>query len=183
MSREQTSKSDTAGAASRDHIDGKFLTFALSEEKYGLQILQVQEIIGMMHITQVPQSPRYMKGVINLRGKIIPVIDLRLKFGMKPAVYDEKTCIVVVESEIAGKQFSVGAVVDTVLEVVNFDGAKIESAPDYGRSLETSFILGIGKNAEGNVVILIDIDAALADAVALLAASSGMNVPTADPGH
>lgn len=181
MAKEQT-KMNLEGTA-REFGDGKFLTFALSNEKYGLQILKVQEIIGMMHITQVPQSPRYMRGVINLRGKIIPVIDLRLKFGMESVPYDDKTCIVVVEATIGGKEFSVGTVVDTVLEVVTFDAAKIEPAPDYGRSVETAFILGIGRNTEGHVVILIDIEASLADAVAALSMGGAGSEAAAEAAH
>jgi purine-binding chemotaxis protein CheW len=140
----------------------------LSEEKYGLQILKVQEIIGLMHITQVPQSPSYIKGVINLRGKIIPVVDLRVKFDIESIPYDEKTCIIVVECNIAGKVLSVGVVVDTVLEVMTFDGSKIEPAPDFGKSLETGFILGMGRTTDNNVIILIDIDLALSDAASAL---------------
>ncbi len=145
------------------HLAGKYLTLAVSEEKYGLEILKVQEIIGMMHITRVPRTNDYMKGVINLRGKIIPVIDLRLKFGLPSIPPDERTCIIVVDANLKGKQVAVGVVVDTVLEVINFQGNQIEESPQYGNGLNTSFVLGMGRTSENQVIILIDIDKALGD--------------------
>lgn len=144
-------------------LAGKYLTFSLSSESYGVHILKVQEIIGVMHITPVPASPTYLKGVINLRGKIIPVVDLRLKFGLPEAPYDEKTCIIVVDLELAGKKMSVGVVVDTVLEVAQFTEATLEPAPEYGVNLSTQFVVAMGRTNEQSVIILIDIEKALAD--------------------
>lgn len=142
-------------------VAGKYLTFALGAEKYGVEILKVQEIIGVMNITRVPRSPEVVKGVINLRGKIIPVIDLRLKFGMEEKAHDGKTCIIVVGLDVAGSKLPVGIVVDTVLEVTNFGAAEIEAAPDYGINVDTKFIIGMGQSRDSQVAILIDIDKAL----------------------
>ena len=144
-----------------DHVAGKYLTFSLGKEKYGLEILKVQEIIGVMNITRVPRSPGAIKGVINLRGKIIPVIDLRLKFNMEEKEYDGKTCIIVVNLEVGGSKLPVGIIVDTVLEVTNYSAEEIEASPDYGVTVETNFILGMGQSRESQVTILINIDKAL----------------------
>jgi purine-binding chemotaxis protein CheW len=141
--------------------DGKYLTFALANEEYGLEILKVREIIGFMDITAVPQTPSYVKGVINLRGQVIPVIDLRSKFGMETAKVTEETCIIVVEIGQKGRTFSTGIVVDTVREVLDVEGQNIEAAPDFGSSVKTDFILGMGKVGE-SVKILLDIDKVLA---------------------
>jgi purine-binding chemotaxis protein CheW len=140
--------------------EGKYLTFALGSEEYGLEILKVREIIGYMEITAVPQTPSYVKGVINLRGQVIPVIDLRTKFGMETAKITEETCIIVVEINQSSRKFSTGIVVDHVQEVLDIDGESIESAPQFGVSVNTDFILGMGKVGE-TVKILLDIDKVL----------------------
>jgi purine-binding chemotaxis protein CheW len=140
--------------------EGKYLTFALGSEEYGLEILKVREIIGYMDITAVPQTPSYVKGVINLRGQVIPVVDLRTKFGMETAQVTEETCIIVVEIHQDGRKFSTGIVVDHVQEVLDIDGENIEEAPQFGASVNTDFILGIGKVGE-SVKILLDIDKVL----------------------
>ena len=145
-------------------LAGKYLTFALSKEKYGIEILKVQEIIGVTHITRVPKSDSFIKGVINLRGTIIPVIDLRLRFRMKEIPYDDKTCIIVVNISRGDSKVAVGIIVDTVLEVTTLDGSMIEAAPDYGASLDTKFILGMGRKDANDLLILIDIDRVLIDA-------------------
>ncbi len=145
-------------------LAGKYLTFALSEERYGVEILKVQEIIGVMHFTVIPKSPDYLKGVINLRGKVIPVVDLRLKFGMSSIPYNEKTCIIVVNAKLKNRQMLIGVVVDTVLEVMNFLGEHIQPAPEYGTGINSNFLLGMGHTHEGHIIILIDIEKALADA-------------------
>jgi purine-binding chemotaxis protein CheW len=131
---------------------GKFLTFQLKDEEYGLEILKVREIMGLMDITTVPQTPAYVKGVINLRGQVIPVIDLRLKFGMEEGEYDKRTCIVVVN--VDGLQM--GIVVDTVSEVMDIEASDIEATPSFGTKLHTDYILGMGK-VQGEVKILLDI--------------------------
>ncbi|MFH1716612.1 MAG: chemotaxis protein CheW [Planctomycetota bacterium] len=141
--------------------EGKYLTFALGPEEYGLEILKVREIIGYMDITAVPQTPHHVKGVINLRGQVIPVIDLRAKFGMETAEVTEQTCIIVVETSQANRKFSTGIVVDRVQEVLDISGEDIEEAPQFGSSVNTDFILGMGKIGE-SVKILLDIDRVLA---------------------
>ncbi len=141
--------------------EGKYLTFALAHEEYGLEILKVREIIGYMDITAVPQTPHHVKGVINLRGQVIPVIDLRSKFGMETAEVTEETCIIVVEISQGGHKFSTGIVVDHVQEVLDIAGEDIEEAPQFGSSVNTDFILGMGKIGE-TVKILLDIDKVLA---------------------
>ncbi len=140
--------------------EGKYLTFALGPEEYGLEILKVREIIGYMEITAVPQTPYHVKGVINLRGQVIPVIDLRTKFGMETAEITEQSCIIVVEISQESRNFSTGIVVDHVQEVLDIDGQDIEEAPQFGSSVDTSFILGMGKIG-GAVKILLDIDRVL----------------------
>ena len=143
--------------------DGKYLTFALSNEEYGLEILKVREIIGYMDITAVPQTPGYIKGVINLRGQVIPVVDLRAKFGMETTDVTDQTCIIVVEITQDDRNFSTGIVVDHVQEVLDITGEDIEEAPQFGSSINTDFILGMGK-VGNSVKILLDIDRVLAGA-------------------
>ena len=142
--------------------EGKYLTFALSHEEYGLEILKVREIIGFMGITAVPQTPDYVKGVINLRGQVIPVVDLRAKFGMEAMEVTDETCIIVVEISQGDRAFNTGIVVDHVQEVLDIAGQDIEEAPQFGSSVDTNFILGMGKIGD-TVKILLDIDRVLCD--------------------
>lgn len=137
--------------------EGKYLTFTLADEEYGIGILKIKEIIGMMPITSVPRTPDYVKGVINLRGKVIPVMDLRLKFGMEGIGYTERTCIIVVESAGEVSKVLIGIVVDSVSEVLNIKSNEIDDAPEFGTNLESEYILGLAKMEEG-VKILLDID-------------------------
>jgi purine-binding chemotaxis protein CheW len=139
---------------------GKYLTFALGKEEYGLEILKVREIIGYMDITAIPQTPGYVRGVINLRGQVIPVIDLRAKFGMESTDKTEETCIIVVEINNGKNRFSTGIVVDRVSEVLDIADGNIENAPEFGSSVNTQFILGMGKVGD-SVKILLDIDKVL----------------------
>ncbi len=142
--------------------EGKFLTFSLANEEYGIGILKVREIIGMMPIRTVPQTPGFVKGVINLRGKVIPVVDLRLKFGMEEIDYTERTSIIVVDVANGGGSFvHIGIVVDFVSEVINIKGDEIEPAPTFGSQLNTEYILGMAKVGK-SVKILLDIDRILA---------------------
>jgi purine-binding chemotaxis protein CheW len=154
MATQTQSQPDTT-ASSRA---GKYLTFVLDREAYGLEILKVREIIGMMQITSVPRTPSFVKGVINLRGKVIPVVDLRLKFEMPAAEVTDQTCIIVVQVH----DVEMGIVVDRVSEVLDIAGADIEDAPSFGVSVNTEFILGIGKSG-GRVTILLDITQVLSD--------------------
>lgn len=140
--------------------EGKYLTFSLGCEEYGISILKIKEIIGMMPITPVPRTPFYVKGVINLRGKVIPVVNLRLKFGMEEVGYTDRTCIIVVEAKGEAGSVFVGIVVDSVSEVLNIKEAEIEEAPTFGAKLETDYILGMAK-MNGGVKILLDIDKVL----------------------
>jgi purine-binding chemotaxis protein CheW len=140
--------------------EGKYLTFALGPEEYGLEILKVREIIGYMDITAVPRTPAYVKGVINLRGQVIPVVDLRSKFAMEMAERTEQTCIIVVEIAHGDSRISTGIVVDRVSEVLDIAGENIEPAPEFGSAVETNFILGMGKIGD-TVKILLDIDKVL----------------------
>ena len=139
---------------------GKYLTFTLADEEYGIGILKVKEIIGMMAITSVPRTPDFVKGVINLRGKVIPVIDLRLKFGMPAIDYTDRTCIIVVEIDADDMTIQIGIVVDSVSEVLNIKEEEIENAPSFGTSINMDYILGMAKIDSG-VKILLDIDKVL----------------------
>ena len=138
--------------------EGKYLTFSLGKEDYGLEILKVREIIGLMNITAVPQVPAYVKGIINLRGKVIPVIDLRLKFGMAVIDTTAETCIIVINLN----DVLIGIVIDKVNEVVDIKQENIESAPNFGSDVHTEYILGIGK-VHDSAKILLNINRVLGD--------------------
>jgi purine-binding chemotaxis protein CheW len=140
---------------------GKYLTFARGTEEYGIEILKVREIIGYMEITAVPRTPDYVRGVINLRGHVISVVDLRAKFSMPPADRTEQTCIIVVEiTGQDGRKLSTGIVVDRVSEVLNILAENVEDPPAFGTAVRTDFILGMGKVGQA-VKILLDIDRVL----------------------
>jgi purine-binding chemotaxis protein CheW len=140
--------------------DGKYLTFTLAGEEYGIGILKIKEIIGMMPITSVPQTPAFVKGVINLRGKVIPVVDLRLKFEISAIDYTERTCIIVVEISGQSGAIKIGIVVDAVSEVLNIKAEDIENTPAFGTRVNTDYILGMAKMGN-SVKILLDIDKVL----------------------
>jgi purine-binding chemotaxis protein CheW len=142
--------------------DGKYLTFTLAKEDYGIGILKIKEIIGMMPITKVPRCPEFVRGVINLRGKVIPVMDLRMRFGVDAAEYTERTCIVVVEVDSGSGNLMVGLIVDSVSEVLNIKSDDIEETPGFGTQVNTNYILGMAKMS-GGVKILLDIDRVLQD--------------------
>ena len=160
-----TELADTMDQAVKAMVDreGKYLTFSMADEEYGIGILKIKEIIGMMPITSVPQTPEFVKGVINLRGKVIPVVDLRLRFGMEAIEYTERTCIIVVEIDGSSGTVMIGIVVDSVSEVLNIKGEDIADTPTFGTKLDTDFILGMAK-IEGGVKILLDIDQVLSSA-------------------
>ncbi|MBF0112425.1 MAG: purine-binding chemotaxis protein CheW [Desulfamplus sp.] len=153
-------KLENKTSTSPNEIEGKYLTFSLAGEEYGIGILQVKEIIGMMPITSVPRTPNFVKGVINLRGKVIPVIDLRLRFSIAESEYTERTCIIVVEITANYGEMVIGIVVDSVSEVLNIKGENIEDSPSFGTSLDSEYILGMAKLDSG-VKILLDIDKVL----------------------
>lgn len=137
---------------------GKFLTFFLADEEYGIEILKVQEIIGLMPVTRIPRTPDYVRGVINLRGKIIAITDLRKKFGMEYVDETSETCIIVVQTN----GVEIGVMVDKVSEVLDIPAAEIESTPSFGSSVPTEFLLGIGNTGSG-VKLLLNIERILSD--------------------
>ncbi len=140
---------------------GKYLTFMLAEETYGIPILKVKEIIGMMKITEMPQMPAFMKGVINLRDHIIPIVDLRQKFSMPAVAHTERTCIIVIEVTRDDQRAStIGIIVDGVSEVANIKEEQVEQPPTFSADVDTRYILGMAK-VDGDVKILLDIDKAL----------------------
>jgi purine-binding chemotaxis protein CheW len=150
------------GAAATDQRAGKYLTFILGREEFAIRVLKVREIMGIQDITGVPQTPAYVKGVINLRGKVIPVVDLRLKFCLPEIEYTQRTCIIVVQVQAAGVSLQTGIVVDEVSEVLNLAAGDIEDTPDFGEGSAgaTAYLLGMAK-AKGKVKILLDIDQVL----------------------
>ncbi len=159
-----------------EQLGGKYLTFALGKEEYGIPIQRVKEIIGMMEITGVPRTPDFIKGVINLRGKIIPLMDLRLKFGLAERPYSERTCIIVVEvaSEEERDVRMMSIAVDMVSEVVNIADGDVEQPPRYGNGVDIRFLRGMGK-VKGKVVMLLDMDRVLsAEEFALLGDVKGV---------
>jgi purine-binding chemotaxis protein CheW len=145
------------GEAMTTELAGKYLTFKLADEEYGLQILKVKEIIGLARITRVPRTPEFIRGVINLRGKVIPVMDLRSRFGMSRAEDTAETCIIVVEVSHQNRALLIGVLVDSVSEVRDISQSNIEQTPEFGTEVDTGFILGMGKSQE-KVIILLDID-------------------------
>ena len=159
-----TEERETTAAA------GKYLTFALADEEYGLPVLKVREIIKLMEITTVPRVPPHVKGVINLRGKVVPVIDLRLKFALPVQASTDRTCIIVVEAVTGGRSVMLGIVVDHVSEVLNIAAEEIEAPPDFGEQLDTRYMLGIAK-IKGKVKMLLDLDKSLTVDVAFAEAA------------
>jgi len=141
-------------------LAGKYLTFELGNEVYGIEILKVQEIIGMMNVTAVPRTPEFVRGVINLRGKVIPVVDLRIKFGMDSKDDTERTCIIVVQVSKGETSVIMGVIVDEVSEVLDIAGEQVEPAPTFGTTVNTDFILGMGK-IDKKVVMLLDVNRVL----------------------
>jgi len=156
----QTLNADNAVKEASDvgkKLAGKYLTFKLGDEEYGLEILKVQEIIQMQTVTHVPRTPDYVRGVINLRGKVIPVVDLRKKFGMPAAEDTDRTCIIVVQIAHNDSKVVMGTIIDEVKEVLDIKAENIEETPSFGASIDTQFILGMGKIGQ-SVKILLDID-------------------------
>ncbi len=142
------------------------MSFRLGKEDFAIQVLKVREIVGIQDITSVPQMPGYVKGVINLRGKVIPVVDLRLKFGLAEVECTPRTCIIVVQVHHGGIPIQTGLIVDEVSEVLNLAAGEIENTPDFGKDIETPYLLGMAK-VKGNVKMLLDIDQVLANSETL----------------
>lgn len=144
------------------HLAGKYLTFYLADEEYAVEILKVQEIIQMQNVTKVPRVPPFVRGIINLRGKVIPILELRIKFGMDSVEDTDKTAIVVIKISNGESDVTTGIIIDDVKEVKDLEAGNIEAAPSFGTDIDTDFIMGICK-AETNVSILLDIDKILTD--------------------
>ena len=147
-------------AVKTDDRAGKYLTFQLGREEFAIQVLKVREIMGVQDITAVPQTPAHVRGVINLRGKVVPVVDLRLKFRLPEMEYTQRTCIIVVQVQFQGTALMMGIVVDAVSEVLNLAAGDIEDTPEFGSGVVTPYILGMAKS-KGKVKILLDIDQVL----------------------
>ena len=148
------------GAPISNETSEKYLTFSLGREEYGIGILKVRELIGLLPITPVPQTPRFVRGVINLRGQVIPVVDLRLKFGLPEREYTERTSIIVVEIPGQDGRIPMGLVVDAVSEVVNIQGADVEKVSGFDSRVDAHFIKGLAKTP-GGIKILLDIECIL----------------------
>lgn len=151
---------EPASATLTDVRAGKYLTFQLANEEFGIRVLKVREIMGLQDITAVPQTPAHIKGVINLRGKVVPVVDLRLKFGLAAAEYTQRTCIIVTQVQGESGSMMMGIVVDGVSEVLNLTASEIEDTPDFGESVSGGYLLGMAK-VKNRVKILLDIDKVL----------------------
>ena len=162
MSQVQTKAASAAALPmTTNGATGKYLIFDLAKEEFGIQILKVREIIGLQDITFVPHTPACVKGVINLRGKVIPVVDLRLKFGLPETAYNDRTCIIVVSVQSSNGIVLTGVVVDSVSEVLNIANSDIEEAPNFGDKSDVAYLLGMAK-IKGKVKILLEIDEVLA---------------------
>ena len=168
MTTAATTDTQIKGPAS---LAGKYLTFTLGRESYGIGVLKVREIIRIMDVTSVPQMPPYIRGVVNLRGKVVPVVDLRIKFELANAGMTERTCIVVAQLRTAsGGSALIGFIVDGVEEVVNIATEDLEPTPDFGAALDTQYILGMAK-IKGRVKTLLDMDRLISAEVVLTTAA------------
>lgn len=135
----------------------QYLTFKLDDEVFALDIADVREVLDFTAVTKVPQTPRFMRGVINLRGNVVPVVDLRTKFSMPPAPNPDNMCIIIVEVTMEGEQTVLGALADSVQEVLDLDETQIEPAPRLGTRLKAGFIKGMGKR-DDQLIIILDMD-------------------------
>ena len=149
----QTNDFDDDFEEEEDSQEGKYLTFRIDKEQYGIEIRHVTEIVGQQKITEVPDMPPFVKGIINLRGSVIPVVDIRLRFRMPPREYDDRTCVIVVEANDS----AVGIVVDTVNEVLNISADRVSAPPQVAQGEVKRYIKGIGR-LEEEVIILLSID-------------------------
>jgi purine-binding chemotaxis protein CheW len=170
----------TTHAIEKRATAGKYLTFGLADEHYGLEVMRVQEIVGFMPVTRIPRLPAFVAGVVNLRGRVIPVVDMRLAFGLPPAEVTERTCIVVVHVERGDESRAVmGVIVDEVSDVADLVAESIEDTPEFTSDVDTSFIKGVGR-IEDRVLLLLDIDRALSarelDAVQLAVPEAAVDV-------
>ncbi len=155
MAAQPTSDLSLAVSPSQRSSANKNLIFSLGSEEFGIQVLHVKEIIGMQEITAIPNMPPHVKGVINLRGQVIPVIDLSLKFAFAPREYTDRTCIVVVRSQSGGRERLIGAIADGVTEVLTIAAEDVEETPDFGNGAPVPYLLGMAK-VRGKVKLLLD---------------------------
>ena len=160
MHTTETVRHENAPLPATDPRPGKYLVFGVAGEEFGIPVLSVREIMRIQHATAVPQAPAFVKGVINLRGKVIPVVDLRLKFGLPEAGHTPRTCIIVVQVQKEAGLMLMGVIVDEVVEVLNVAAADIEDTPDFGQGVVIPYLLGVAK-IKGKVKILLDIDQVL----------------------
>lgn len=161
MENNQGASNNPAGSGASLRVEtGKYLTFKLASEDYGIGVLKVQEIIGMMKVTRVPQMPEFVRGIVNLRGKLVPVIEMRSKFKMASQEDSDRTCIIVVQVCDNNTSTTMGIIVDSVSEVLDIRENQLDPAPSFGAKIDTAFILGIGKVSD-KVVMLLDIDSIL----------------------
>ena len=160
---------------------GKYLTFRLGDEEYGLEILRVREIIGLMDITPVPRTPDFIRGVINLRGRIIPVLNLRARFGLEQIEDHKRSCIIVMDAPWEGGTTQVGIHVDSVREVLAIQDEEIEPSPNLGHGVDTQFVLGVAKCKEG-VRLLLDTTQILSPSEMDRVASTSKSEVPAGPG-
>ena len=160
MSSMNVSRNEAISTPQSDQRSRKYLTFQMANEEFGIRVLKVREIMGIQEITAVPQTAPHIKGVINLRGKVVPVIDLRLKCGLPAAEYDQRTCIIVTQIQGESGLVLMGIIVDGVSEVVNLTPSDIEDTPDFGEGAAGQYLLGMAK-IKGKVKILLDIDRVL----------------------
>jgi purine-binding chemotaxis protein CheW len=137
---------------------GKHLTFNLAHEVYGIEVLHVREIVAIGSFTAVPHTPKFIKGVMNLRGKIVPLVDLRLKFGMETCEYSRETCVVVVEVSGSREKILIGVIVDSVREVIDIAAAEIAEVPSFGIRVNTAFLSGLANSRAGLLILLLDIE-------------------------
>lgn len=173
---------EVAGERKTDQRQGKYLVFHLGKEEFGVHVLKVREIMGIQEITSVPQTPAFVKGVINLRGKVIPVIDLRSKFRLDELDYTQRTCIIVLQVVHDNGDMLMGVIVDGVSEVLTIQEAEIEDTPEFGADMKVPYILGMAK-VKGRVKILLDIDQVLTTVeVQGVSQVQGLMIPPIDTG-
>ena len=156
-----TTQNDQTKATNLQGLSGKYLTFVLAGGEYGVAVKRVREIIKVLPITPVPQTPASVKGVINLRGKVIPVVDLSLKFGLPSKPQTDQTCIIVVDVTLRGEPLPIGVIVDAVSDVTPITAAELEPPPDFGDQPGGRYITALAKG-KGSVKILLDLDHVLA---------------------
>ena len=156
----QSTAATKNGSSAMAGLAGKYLTFRMADEEYGVEILKVHQIIGMLPVTHVPRMPSFVRGVINLRGKILPVVDMRLKFGLQSTEDTPRTCIIVLQVPNQQDFLTMGIIVDEVSEVIDISDDQVEPTPGFGADVPTDFLLGIGK-AEEKIIMLLDVDKVL----------------------